>query len=124
MPTPQDTREGAISRLNAQADALEKRTAKPTQTPQHGQAVSQAYRIVAELFGGVLVGLAIGFGVDRLLGTNPWGLIGGVLLGFALSVYLARRTANRLMALALAEQAAAGTPAVAVPVEDEEEQER
>ena len=124
MPTPQDTREGAISRLNAQADALEKRTAKPTQTPQHGQAVSQAYRIVAELFGGVLVGLAIGFGVDRLFGTNPWGLIGGVLLGFALSVYLARRTANRLMALALAEQAAAGGTAAPRVVADEEEQER
>jgi ATP synthase protein I len=123
MPTPQDSRDGAISRLNARADALEKRTAPPV-AESHGQAVNQAYRIVAELFGGVLVGLAIGFGVDRLLGTNPWGLIGGVLLGFALSVYLARRTANRLMALAQAEQAAKGAP-VATPVAyDDEEQER
>ena len=121
MPTPQDSRDGAISRLNARAEALEKRTAPPA-AESHSQAVNQAYRIVAELFGGVLVGLAIGFGVDRLLGTNPWGLIGGVLLGFALSVYLARRTANRLMALAQAEQAAAQAPKAARLVNDEEQE--
>lgn len=122
MPTPQDSRDGAISRLNARADALEQRTA-PAPAAPHGQAVNQAYRIIAELIGGVVVGLVIGFGVDRLLGTNPWGLLVGVLLGFALSVYLARRTANRLMALAQAEQAAAGAPKAA-PVVNEEEQER
>jgi ATP synthase protein I len=33
-------------------------------------------------------------------------LIGGVLLGFALSIFMARRTANRLMAQAKAEEAA------------------
>ena len=42
--------------------------------------------------------------VDQVLGTAPWGLIGGVLLGFALSIYMARRTANRLMAQARQEQ--------------------
>jgi ATP synthase protein I len=44
--------------------------------------------------------------VDRFLKTGPWGLIGGVLLGFALSLFMARRTANRLMAQARAEEAA------------------
>jgi ATP synthase protein I len=101
--------EEALRRLDERAHALEQRTAPPQASMPHSQAVSQAYRIVAELFGGVLLGLALGFGVDRLLGTTPWGLIGGVLLGFAVSVFMARRTANRLMALALAEQAAQGS---------------
>jgi ATP synthase protein I len=35
-------------------------------------------------------------------------LIGGVLAGFALSLFMARRTANRLMAQAKAEEAARG----------------
>jgi len=111
MPTAPDDRsdrDRALSDLAARADALEKRTARPESVvAAHGTAVSGAYRIIAELFGGVLVGLALGFIVDRLAGTAPWGLIGGVLVGFALSVYMARRTANRLMAQAAAEQAAA-----------------
>ncbi|OYX77238.1 MAG: F0F1 ATP synthase assembly protein I, partial [Brevundimonas sp. 32-68-21] len=50
-----------------------------------------------------------------------WGLIGGVLLGFALSIYMARRTANRLMAQAKA----LGTSAPADPyVEADEDGER
>ena len=106
MPTSPD-QDRAVSDLTARADALQKRTARPEATGSHGAAVNQAYRIVAELFGGVLVGLALGFVIDRVFDTTPWGLIGGVLVGFALSVYLARRTANRLMAQAAAEQAAA-----------------
>ena len=106
MPTtPEQDR--AVSELAARADALEKRTARPEGIAPHSAAVNQAYPIVVELFGGVLVGLALGFGFDRLFDTTPWGLIGGVLAGFALAVYMARRTANRLMAQAAAEQAAA-----------------
>jgi ATP synthase protein I len=67
------------------------------------------------------VGLAFGFIVDWVLGTRPWGLIGGVLLGFALSIYMARRTANRLMAQAKAQ----GNSAPAEPyVEAGEDEER
>ena len=122
MSIPPESREEAIKRLNASASALETRTAPPTSEHLAGMAVtSQAYKIIAELIGGVLVGLALGFVVDRFAGTTPWGLIGGVLLGFALSIYMARRTANRLMAQAKA----LGTSAPAEPyVEADEDGER
>ncbi len=106
MPTSPD-QDRAVSELAQRADALRKRTERPSAAAPHGAAVNQAYRIIAELVGGVVVGLALGFGVDLLLPTEPWGLIGGVLIGFALAVYMARRTANRLMAQAAAEQAEA-----------------
>ena len=113
MPNPVDPE--ALRRLQQDAEALRARTAPPpaSAAAQHGTAVSGAYRIIAELFGGVLVGLGIGFGADMLLDTAPWGILGGVLLGFALAVYMARRTANRLMAQAAAEQAAGTTGAAA-----------
>ncbi|MBX4159052.1 AtpZ/AtpI family protein, partial [Lactiplantibacillus plantarum] len=79
----------------------------------------EAYKIIADLVGGVLVGLALGFLADRFLGITPWGIIGGVLMGFALSIYMARRTANRLMAQAKA----AGVVAKSVPFDDADEDE-
>ena len=106
--------------LEARADALEKRAVRPSSGAEHGRAADQAYKIIAELFGGVLVGLALGFGVDRLTGvTAPWGLIGGVLAGFAVSIWMAKRTADRLSAQYVAENTA---PAPAVTrIEDEDE---
>ena len=45
--------------------------------------VAMALRLGADFVAGVVVGVAIGWGVDRLFGTAPWGLIVFVLLGFA-----------------------------------------
>ena len=103
--------------LQARADALEKRTAAPrAPTAISGsRAADQGYRIVADLFGGVLVGLALGFGVDRLTGHPPAGLIGGILLGFAVSVWMAKKTADRLMAQSARETS---TPAPSIPFDD------
>lgn len=118
MTKPDETRAEALRRLDERAAALDSRTQRPTAAHAGEQAVSQAYRIVAELIGGVLVGLALGFLADRIFRTTPWGLVGGVLLGFALSIWMARRTANRLMELA--KQGDAG-PLPSVPFDDDEE---
>lgn len=121
MSLPKESREEAIARLNKSASDLEARSAPPTSSEVAGMAVAnQAWKIVADLFGGVFVGLALGFVADRFLGTTPWGIIGGVLLGFALSIYMARRTANRLMAQAKA----AGVEPKSIPFDDEEDEER
>ncbi len=117
MSKPNDSREEALKRLDERATALDARTQRPPSGHAGEQAVGQAYRIIAELIGGVLVGLALGFVVDRLFRTTPWGLIGGVLLGFALSIWMARRTANRLMALAKQD----AEPLRSVPFDDDEE---
>lgn len=123
MSPTKESREEAIKRLNESASALETRTQADKSVDAAAQkVVGKAYRIIAELLGGVLIGLAAGFGVDRVFGTTPVGVVGGVLLGFALSIYMARRTANRLMA----EAKAAGLPEQGEPIieADEENRER
>ena len=117
MSKPTDPREEALKRLDERAAALDARTQRPTGGHAGEQAVGQAYRIIAELLGGVLVGLALGFVADRIFRTTPWGLIAGVLLGFALSIWMARRTANRLMALAKQE----AVPVQSVPFDDDDD---
>jgi len=122
MSLPPESRQEAIARLNRSASDLEARTATKTNETLAASAVTgEAYKIIAELIGGVVVGLALGFGVDRVLGTNPWGLIGGVLVGFAISIWMARRTANRLMAKA---KAIDPVPAGETIVEGRDEDER
>lgn len=106
MSDPQRPTEDRLAALSARADALERSTARPA--GQAGaKATDQAYKIIADLLGGVVVGLALGFGLDRLTGgaTAPWGLIGGVLAGFAVSIWMAKRTADRLVAQAAKENA-------------------
>jgi ATP synthase protein I len=118
MSLPPESREEAIARLNRSASSLEARTESKLAQELAGQkAAGQAWRIIADLFGGVFVGLAIGFGVDHFAGTSPVGIISGVLLGFALSVWMAWRTAQRIQA----EAHKAGVQPQAVPFDDDED---
>ena len=117
MSLEPESREEAIARLQKSAFDLEQRTTRDVSHEAAGHAAaSKAWRILADLLGGVLVGLAIGFGIDHYAGTAPAGIIGGVLLGFALSVWMAWRTAQRLMAEAKQQ----GEPQ-SVPFDDEDE---
>ena len=118
MSLPPESREEAIARLNKSASDLEARTARQISHEAAGQAAAgQAWRILADLFGGVFVGFALGFVGYRFLGLGAWGLIGGVLLGFAVSVWMAWSTAQRLMAQAKA----SGVEPKSVPFDDDEE---
>lgn len=54
---------------------------------------SLAWRMVTELVAGLLLGLAIGWGLDSLFGTRPVFLVVFVLLGFAAGIRVMLRTA-------------------------------
>jgi ATP synthase protein I len=97
MPKADDPNEEAMRRLDERADALEARTTRDV--PNYGgKAAAQGSRLVAGLIGGPLAGLGFGWAFDYLAHTAPWGLIAGVVIGFAASVFLAMRTAQRMSA--------------------------
>ena len=116
MSGPDQTRDEALARLNKRADALEVQTAR-AKVDYGTQVTGQAYRILAELIGGVAVGFVIGFIVDRYVGTTPWGMVVGVLIGFGVAVWMAKRTADRLIALAKPDPGSMKS----VPFDDEDE---
>ncbi len=120
MPTTHEQRDEALKRLRDSADALEASAVRPAPTPSGHAAVGKAYQILGYLVAGPVVGLALGFGVDWFARTTPWGLIVGVLLGFAAAIFLAKRAADRIMAQARAEAAADPSPPAAVSDDDEE----
>jgi ATP synthase protein I len=51
-----------------------------------GVALGRALRVASELLAALLVGTALGWGLDRLLGSEPWFLLAGIGLGFAAGV--------------------------------------
>lgn len=119
MSPADEPRDEALRRLNERAAALGARTQRPVHSAAGEQAASQAYRIIAELIGGVLIGLGGGAMTVWIFKIpTAVGLIGGVLLGFALSLWMAWRTAQRLMALAKSE----GEPP-SVPFDDDDDEE-
>lgn len=69
----------------------------PKRGPQEKYTQSSlAWRMVTELVAGMLLGVGIGYGLDRLLGTLPWFLIVFSLLGFAAGVRTMMRTADEV----------------------------
>jgi ATP synthase protein I len=57
-------------------------------------AIARGFRLSTELVAGVVVGAALGWVLDRVLGISPWGMIVFLLLGFAAGVLNVMRAAG------------------------------
>ncbi|MBS0333364.1 MAG: AtpZ/AtpI family protein [Proteobacteria bacterium] len=85
-------------------------------SPDAHSALAQGYRFVGEVVGGVLGGVGLGWLLDRFAHTQPWGVVGGLLIGSGISIFAAVSGAARANKKALD---AAGL-AQGVPDEDED----
>jgi ATP synthase protein I len=55
---------------------------------------AQAFKLSSEFIAGIAVGIGIGWFVDRMAGTSPWGLIVFLLLGFGAGILNVLRSAG------------------------------
>ena len=84
-------RELEASLATRRPDRLEgKDDAKAGSVAGYGQAL----KLSSEFIAGVVVGAGIGWIIDRLAGTSPWGLIVFLLLGFGAGVLNVMRSAG------------------------------
>ena len=88
-----------LDRLSRDLDA-ERRERAAAEPPERkdGAGYGQAVKLASEFVAGILVGAALGWGLDRVAGTSPWGLIGFLLLGFCAGVLNVVRAAGRMTA--------------------------
>ena len=117
MPKPDESSERALRRLDKRLETLE--ASRATKAPVLGPMAStgDGYRMLGGMLSGVLGGLGLGWLLDRVAHTSPWGVVGGLLIGSGVSVYAAVRTA-----LAMSERAALGSkPASSAPDDEEDE---
>jgi ATP synthase protein I len=85
-------------RLSEIQDSRKIRTDQPGSEGGDGaaraSAMARGFRLSSELIAGVVVGAVIGWGLDHLLSTSPWGLIVFFLLGFTAGVVNVMRSAG------------------------------
>jgi ATP synthase protein I len=110
-PTKRNGEEGAKPTSSGESDLsarltsldarLDRATAdrRETSAPRHrstsdSSALGQGFRLSAEFVSGVAAGGIIGWIVDRLAGTSPWGLIVCIILGFCAGMLNLMRAAG------------------------------
>jgi ATP synthase protein I len=85
-------------RLSELRDNRKVRTDQPAggngDAAARGSAMALGFRLSSELVASVLVGAGIGWGIDRLLSTSPFGLIVFLLLGFVAGIVNVVRSAG------------------------------
>jgi ATP synthase protein I len=86
--------------LSGSLDA-KKRERTAAQTPRRSdtRGFSLGIRLASEFVAAIIVGAALGWGLDWLAGTAPWGMIGLLLLGFAAGVLNVMRSAEKMASL-------------------------
>ena len=96
-------RESLISKPPSDLDDLQARVSaaqdkyRPKPEKKHdGAVLGMAWRLSTELVVAVLVGTALGYGLDKLFGTQPWLILLGVGFGFAAGIRNTLRTAARM----------------------------
>jgi ATP synthase protein I len=90
-----------LSRLGERIDQARReqfRRKGSGRSPSPQGPLGLAFRIAVELVAALCVGLALGWGLDRVLGTRPWGLIVFFFIGAAagmLNVFRAAKDIGR-----------------------------
>jgi ATP synthase protein I len=80
--------------------------------------MAQGYRFVGEVVGGVLGGVGLGWLLDHYAKvTEPWGMVGGLLIGTGLSITFAVRSAAKASRITMERQG----PAPSVPDDEDED---
>jgi len=100
---------GRLDRLSRELDAeRQERAVAERASRSRGTDYGQAFRLASEFVAGVLVDAALGWGLDKVAGTSPWGLIGLLLLGFCAGVFNVVRAADNMSARAAKDSRSGG----------------
>lgn len=85
-----------LNRLSRDLDTERRDRATTERSSRRSPAnYAQAFRLSSLFVAAVLVGAALGWGLDWVAGTSPWGLIGLLLLGFGAGVMNVVREAGQ-----------------------------
>lgn len=94
MDQPDSDPHAKLRELDVSLENLRETLPKPV-TPRNREE-SQAIRMVSDFAAAFFVGAGMGYGLDYWLGTSPWLLIAGLLLGTAAGTKLLLEAEKRI----------------------------
>ena len=86
-----------LRNLDRQLDderAAERQAQAPRGMASSMPGMARALRLAADFIAGIVLGVIVGWGFDRLVGTSPWGLIVWMLIGFVAGTLNVMRSAG------------------------------
>lgn len=94
---------GPKEELGKRLQEMNKRLGRDVPVPEDGKPTKPdsagygyAMRLSSEFISAILVGAAIGYGIDWLFGTTPWAMIVFMLLGFVAGIMNVLRVAGEI----------------------------
>jgi ATP synthase protein I len=93
QPDDLDRRRRDLERALASRRAAKTDSGESAKTSGLG-AFSKALKVSSEFIAGIFVGAVLGWFIDKMAGTSPWGLIIFLLLGFGAGVLNVLRSAG------------------------------
>jgi ATP synthase protein I len=88
--------EARLRQLEERLQEARKSSEAPVEAQSQQSKMGIAFRFVADLLAGVIVGTGIGWGLDRVFGTSPLLLIVMLFVGIAAGVVNVVRTAKEM----------------------------
>lgn len=76
------------------AKGVGEKSKEETKTENGSASMGQAMKLSSEFIAGIVVGAGLGWFIDRVAGTNPWGLIIFLFLGFGAGTLNVLRSAG------------------------------
>jgi ATP synthase protein I len=92
---PPAGRQDPLGTLDKDIEAFEAGRRKTRSTVAAGMAGGDGYRVLGQLLSGLLGGIGLGWLLDQVAHTTPWGLVGGLVIGTGLSIFSTVRMASR-----------------------------
>lgn len=92
----QTPKTGDLDDLGERLKAARQKRETPVKTTDDGSLLGQAWRMSTELVVSVIVGLGLGYGIDVIFGTKPWGILLGLCLGFAAGIMTVLKTSAKM----------------------------
>ncbi|MEO3386162.1 AtpZ/AtpI family protein [Mesorhizobium sp. CAU 1741] len=102
MPSGPESRQDDLARRSQELEAklAARRPARSEEDKGSGAGgavgYGQALKLSSEFIAGIAVGVGIGWLIDTMAGTSPWGLIIFLLLGFVAGVLNVLRSAGMI----------------------------